>query len=421
MLHGVASPHPHTLSVADFFIGESSDPLTPPAGFSEWRKEVAWATELYEPALLAAPEVRTRIRVAGREHSVINLASYNYLGLARHPEVIAAAQAALARYGTGACGSPILSGITELHRELESRLSAFLQREETMLFSSGFGGALGCLAGLLRRGDAVFADASAHFSLLDGARLSRARLEMFAHNDPAALDAALSRSKEARRLVVVEGIYSMEGDAADLPAICEVAERHGAAVIVDEAHSVLVCGPHGRGVCEAQGVESRVGLYYGTFSKAFAGVGGFVSGRAETIDYLRSFAHPYVFSCALPPATVAGLIAALDIATREATLRQRAIANANYFRDKLHEHGISTGASSTHVVPIMISGGSPELYRIGHELLERGLFVAPIDYPAVPQDGVRFRASITADHTPADLDEAVSILEDVLVRPPRSR
>ncbi len=408
-------PSANSLSLADFFIGETADPLTPPEGFSEWRRATTWATSIYEPALLGAPEPRCRLKVEGREHSVINLTSYNYLGLARHPHVIAAIQEAVALYGSGACGSPMLSGKSDLHFELETRLSEFLGREATLLFNSGFSGAMGCLAGLLRRGDAVFADAGAHVSLVDGAQLSRAKVEAFAHNDLVALDAALGRTPAHRKLVVVEGIYSMEGDTADLPGVCTIAERHGASVVVDEAHSTLACGTRGRGMCEAQAVEERVGLYYGTFSKAFAAIGGFASGRAETIDYLRCYAHSYGFSCALPPAPVAGLLAAHTIAAREPARRQQLADNAAYFRTRLRELGLDTGQSVSHVVPIIIGGSAVRLYECGHALLRRGLFLAPIDYPAVAQDRIRFRASITAAHSRADLDEALDIIRDVLV------
>lgn len=416
MTAGAPSADFPPLSLADFFIGEAADALAAPEGFNEWRRDTAWASSLYEPQLLGAPEPRCRVSVAGREHEVINLASYNYLGLSRHPDVVSAIQEAVARYGSGACGSPLLSGMTDLHRELERRMSAFLGREATLLFNSGFGGAMGCLAGLLRRGDAVIADAGAHLSLVDGAQLSRAKFEPFAHNDLDALAAALERTPAHRRLVVVEGIYSMDGDAADLPAVCEIAEQHGASVFIDEAHSALACGANGRGMSEQQGVEQRIGLYYGTFSKAFAAVGGFVSGRAETIDYLRCYAHSYGFSCALPPATVAGLLAALDVATSEGARRARLAENAAYFRTALQELGLDTGASTSHVVPIMIGSNAPRLYQIGHALLRRGLFLAPIDYPAVAQDRVRFRASITSEHAREDLDEALDIIRAVLVR-----
>lgn len=403
------------LSLADFFIGESSSPLRAPRGFSEWREHTAWAGALYEPVMLGGASPRVRMLIDGHEREAINLGSYNYLGLAQHPEVIAAARSALEKYGTGACGAPTLSGMTDLHRELEQRLSAFLGRESTLLFNSGFAGALGCMGGLLRRGDVAVLDAKAHFCLAEGAELAHARVETFAHNDLAALDAILSRHASRRRLVVVEGIYSMDGDCADLPAVCAIAEKHGAGVLIDEAHSVLTCGASGRGACEEFGVEDSVGLFYATFSKAFAGIGGFASGDAETIDYLRCYAHPYGYSCALPPATVAGLLAALDVATRDATLRTRLWENARYFRRALQGMGLNTGASVSHVVPIIIGADRRKLYTLGLELRRRGLFIGAIDFPAVPEDQVRFRAAITAAHSREDLDEALAIIRETIV------
>jgi glycine C-acetyltransferase len=407
------------LSLADFLFSESADPSTPPAEFTQWRRATAWATSLYEPSLLGPAVPRTRLEVAGTPRSIINLGSYNYLGLAMHPETIAAAQEALAIYGTGACGSPMLSGMSDLHHRLERRMSEFLGRESAMLFNSGFGGALGSLSGLLRKGDVAVLDSAVHFSLIDGARLSKARLELFEHNDAASLDAALGRSKGSRRLVVVEGIYSMNGDMADLPALLEVTEAHGVGVLIDEAHSMLVCGAGGRGVAEHFGVEKRIRLAYGTFSKAFAGIGGFLGGDRDTLDYLRCYANPYGYSCALPPSVVAGLLRALVIATRDDTLRRRVWESAEYFRAQIRGLGLSVGASSTHVVPIIIGDDRRLLYELGHEMLARGLFLVPVDYPSVPQDQVRFRAAVTAAHTRADLDEALGIIEDTIV--PRVR
>ena len=403
-------------SLADFYLGDSDDPLVPPAGFAEWRGETRWATTLYERSLLNGPAPRAEVEVEGERRAVINLSSYNYLGLAQHPETIAAARRALVTYGTGACGSPILSGMTDLHRRLERELTAFLGRESTMLFNSGFGGALGSLAGLLRKGDLAIVDSRSHLSLVDGAKLSGAQLKMFAHNDPDSLDQVLSRGAGQRRLVVVEGVYSMDGDLADLPALLEVAEHHGVGVFIDEAHSILACGAHGRGVVEHFGVERRVAMQYGTFSKAFAGIGGFVSGPKETLDYLRLYANPYGFSCALPPSVVAGLLAGLRVATCDDTLRRRLWDNAAYFRAGLRGLGVDTGESTTQVIPIIIGANRPLLYELGHAMLARGLFLAPVDYPSVPEDQVRFRASVTAAHTRADLDEALTIIEDTVVR-----
>lgn len=403
-------------SLADFYLSDSDDPLIPPEDYTRWRREFTSAAALYEQSMLGAPIARTTLEVDGKPRSVINLSSYNYLGLATHAEIVAAAHAALDRYGTGACGSPMLSGMTDQHRQLENDLSRFLDREATMLFNSGFGGALGSLAGLLRRGDIAVVDSRAHISLLDGATLSQAQLHTFEHNDPASLDAQLERGRGRRQLVVVEGIYSMDGDLADLPALLEVAERHRVGVLIDEAHSILTFGEHGKGATEYFGVDHRVALKYGTFSKAFAGVGGFVSGPRATLDYLRAFAHPYGFSCALPPSVVGALIAGLDVATRDDTLRQRLRASAAYFRRGLQALGIDTGDSVSQVVPIMVGGDRGLLYELGHEMLDRGLFLAPVDYPSVPQDRLRFRASITAVHTRADLDEALNVLADTVAR-----
>src|SRR5215211_8563801 len=217
---------PAKLSLSNFLGGESDDPLQPPQSFTNWMQLGAWAVELYEPELLASADARTTIDYNGRPRSVINLCSYNYLGLANHPEVIAAAHEALKTYGLGACGSPMLSGMTDLHRELEHRVAKFLNREDAMLFNSGFGGALGTISGLLRKNDVAILDNRSHLSLRDGAALSRCRADKFEHNDPASLEKALARKQGRRQLVVMEGIYSMDGDFGNLPALLDVAESH---------------------------------------------------------------------------------------------------------------------------------------------------------------------------------------------------
>jgi glycine C-acetyltransferase len=366
---------------------------------------------LYEPELLAPADARTMINYQGERRSVINLCSYNYLGLANRPEVIAAARNALSKYGLGACGSPLLSGMTDLHRKLEARVAEFLGREDAMLFNSGFGGALGTISGLLRKPDVAILDNRSHLSLRDGAVLSRSRVDRFEHNDPASLDAALRRRKGKRQLVIVEGIYSMDGDFAALDGLLDVADAHKASVFIDEAHSMLACGKNGRGAAEHFDVEKRIPLIYGTFSKAFAGLGGFIAGPVETLDYLRFYAHSYAYSCALPPTIVAAVLEALEIAVREPQLRDRLWSNATYFREQLNAIGIDTGASSTYIMPIVV-GDRARMYQLGHELRHRGLFVAPVDYPAVPEDRICFRACVTANHTRADLDEALNILSD---------
>ena len=405
---------PAKLSLSNFLAGESNDPLQAPASFTNWMRVGAWAVELYEPELLATADARTVISYGGKPRPVINLCSYNYLGLANHPQVLLAAHEALRTHGLGACGSPMLSGMTDLHRELERRVAKFLGREDAMLFNSGFGGALGTISGLLRKTDVALLDNRSHLSLRDGAVLSRCRTEKFEHNDAASLDAALSRQKGRRQLVIVEGIYSMDGDFGNLTELLAVAESHGASVFIDEAHSMLACGEHGRGAAEKFGVEDRVPLLYGTFSKAFGALGGFVAGSKETLQYLRFYAHPYVYSCALPPVVIAAILKALELGTTQPDLRTQLWENADYFHAQLRSLGLDTGASTTYVMPIVI-GDRERMYRLGHELRRRGLWVAPVDYPAVPQHRICFRACVTAKHTRADLDEALNILADTLV------
>lgn len=406
-------PDPMDFSLGDFVVGDSTDPLRPPPAFTAWREACAKQAELYEPEMLGKAGARASINYNGKTQPVINLCSYNYLGLANHPEVIAAAQSALLEYGVGACGSPTLSGMTDLHRELERKVAEFLGREDAMLFNSGFGGALGTISGLLRKADVAVLDNRSHLSLRDGAVLARSRLERFEHNDPASLDAALSRRKGKRQLVVVEGIYSMDGDFANLQELLEISESHGASVFIDEAHSMLACGATGRGASEHFGVADRIPLIYGTFSKAFGALGGFVAGPAETIEYLRFYAHSYVYSCALPAAVIAAILKALEIGATQPALRETLWENAEYFRAQLGSLGVNTGASTTYIMPLVI-GDRKRMYQLGHELRRRGLFVAPVDYPAVPEEGICFRACVTANHTRADLDEALNIISDTL-------
>jgi glycine C-acetyltransferase len=403
-------------SLADFFMSDSTNVLDPPSDYAAWRMAVQWATSLYEPTLRSGPIPRTTILYDGVVRPTLNFASYNYLGLAQHPDTVAAARQALLDYGTGACGSPMLSGMTGLHRELEDALSAFRLSESTILFNSGYAGAVGLLAGLLRRGDVFVIDDKSHICVIEGAKLAQARLVMFEHNDPASLAACLEKHKGQRVLVGVEGVYSMDGDMADLPALLEVTEAFGAPMLIDEAHSTLTCGPSGRGVVEHFGVEDRVALKYTTFSKGFATMGGAVSGPRETLDYVRFYANAYGFSAALPPPVAAATLAAISVAKNDPGLREQLWANATYFRTRLNEIGVDTGASTSFVVPIHIGDNRAKLYELCHEMRRKGLFLPPVDFPTVPQDQVRFRASITAAHTRADLDEALNIIEDTVVR-----
>ena len=405
----------YTITSSDFYEGHDTDPTAVPRGFSAWREATARPRSLYGRCLTQPVAARTTISAGGQHYEVLNLASLDYLGLCARPEVVAASKAALDEWGAGACGVPLLSGMTTLHLQLEARVAELLQCQAAVAFTSGFSGAIGLTSGLLRRGDVAILDEKAHMSMMDGVKLAGARVAMFRHNDPASLDELLTRHAGRRRLVVVDGLYSMDGDLADLPSLLDVADAHGVGLVVDEAHSTFCMGAGGGGVTEHFGVQDRVRVFFGTFSKALSHVGGFLAADEELIDYLRLFAHPYVFSAALPPSVVAGILAAIEICASEPELRQRLADNARYFRAGLRTLGLDCGVSESHIVPIIVGDRRDLLYDGGLELMARGLYLPPVDYPAVPEDGLRFRAAITAGHTLADLDDALQILEDVLV------
>jgi glycine C-acetyltransferase len=285
-----------------------------------------------------------------------------------------------------------------------------------MVFSGGYSGAVGTLSAILRKGDIAVADDRVHMSAIDGVKLAQARLVTYPHNDVGALAACLEKRKGSRMLVITEGIYSVDGDMPPLREMLEVTEHFGVPVYVDEAHSVLGCGTRGGGLAESLGVQGRVGLRLTTFSKAFASVGGAVSGSRETLDYIRFYANAYTFSACLPPATLASTVAAAQVAKDEPELRARLWENGTYFRTKLNEIGVDTGTSTSYVVPIMVGSNRRLLYELCQAMRERGLFIPPVDYPVVRQDEVRFRAAVTAGHTRQDLDEALNIIEDTVVK-----
>lgn len=404
-------------SLADFYFTDTDDPLVPPPEFGDWHKAGSWAFALFEPEMQGSVQPVMKINRAGKSRTVINLSSYNYLGLASHPEVIEAGKRALSRYGTGACGSPMLSGMTDLHRELEHRLTEFTGHEDVMLFNSGFGGGLGTLTGVLRSGDMALLDDKCHLCLIDGVKLAKAKLQFFKHNDPASLAELLDKTAGRRRLIVIEGVYSMDGDTAKLPEIVKLANEHGVGIMIDEAHSILALGKHGRGCVEHYGMPpNTVGLQYATFSKSFAHAGSFVAGKRELIRYLRHYVNGYAFSCALPPVVVGGLLKALELGTRDNSLRDKLWANVRHFREGAESLGLNLGDSDSQVFPIIIGGDRQMLYEQCIAMNEAGLFLAPVDYPSVSEDSLRYRVAITAAHELVDLDRALQILEDTVVK-----
>jgi glycine C-acetyltransferase len=409
-----------TLNLADFYAGHDRDPLLAPPEFLEWRRAAAREIGLFQQPLAAASGPRTRLEIGGTVREVINLASLDYLGFNRHPAIAAAIAQAVDEWGVGACGVPLLTGTSRPQKALERLLVELTGHEDAMLFPSGFSGGVGLMSALLHKGDVAIADVKAHMCWMDGIRTSGAQLVTFPHGDLAALDALLDKHKNARRLVVVDGLYSMDGDVPDLPRILDVCDAHGVGLIVDEAHSVFALGRHGGGATEQLGVERRVRLFAGTFSKALSMIGGFAAGGADLFEYLRMYAHPFGFSAALPPAYLAGIAAAVRLSYDAVEVRERLAANAQYFRSAAKTMGLDTGASTTHVIPLIVKDRQ-FLYDSGLALRDRGIYVMPIDYPAVPEDAVRFRISISAAHSSEDLDTALNAIEDVVARPLRSR
>ena len=346
-------------SLADFFYNDSADVLSPPTDFEEWINDpqVQSSFRFFEQQFLKAPRTESEVfsGVDGKRREVINLTSYNYLGLSTHPEVLQAAKDALDRYGTGASGAPLLSGTFDLHVELARRLAEFKQQEDCILYSSGLGGNVGAIQGILRKGDFLILDEKSHKSLVDGGTLAGAKMLIFDHNDMTSLEEQLERAKGKRSLVAVEGVYSMDGDLVVLPQVVELCEIYKAAVYIDEAHSTLMFGKNGRGVAEHFDLESQIGISFGTLSKAFGGVGGFVCSNARIIRYLKGYSSPWNFSCAPAPPMVGGAIKALEVATRDSSLRDRLWENVEYLTTHLKDLGLNLGGTESQVIPIIIS------------------------------------------------------------------
>ncbi len=345
--------------------------------------------------------------------SVIMLGSNNYLGLTNHPEVKAAAAVALAAYGTGTAGSRFLNGTLDIHVELEERLAAFMQREAALTFSTGFQVNLGVISSLIDRKDTVVLDNLDHACILDGARLSFGRILKYQHNDMASLEERL-RSIDGGRgtLIVVDGVFSMEGDLADLPSIAKLAKRHHARLMVDDAHGVGVMGEHGRGTAEHFGLEDDVDLVMGTFSKSLAAVGGFVAGSRPVVEWIKHHARSLIFSAAPPPASVASVIKALEIIEREPERRAHLWDNTRYMKRELESLGYDTGASASPVIPLLV-GEDMTAFRMTVRLQEEGVFVNPVITPAVPPDRAMIRTSYMATHTRDHLDRALAAIAKV--------
>ncbi len=344
---------------------------------------------------------------------VIMLGSNNYLGLTNHPEIKKAAAKALAVYGTGTAGSRFLNGTLDIHVELEERLARFMKREAALTFSTGFQVNLGAIASLVERHDVVVLDSLDHACILDGARLSFGRMLKYQHNDMASLEERLRTIEPDRgTMIVVDGVFSMEGDLADLPAIVELKKRHGARLMVDDAHGVGVMGEHGRGSGEHFGLEDEVDLVMGTFSKSLATVGGFIAGDHAIIEWVKHKARSLIFSAAPPPASVASVIKALEIIEREPERRAQLWDNTRYMKHELHTLGFDTGLSASPVIPLVV-GDDLAAFRMTIRLQEEGVFANPVVSPAVPPGRAMIRTSYMATHTREHLDRALDAIARV--------
>lgn len=335
---------------------------------------------------------------------VLNLCANNYLGLADHPEVVAAARAALDRWGYGLSSVRFICGTQEIHKELEAKLSAFLGTEDTILYSSCFDANGGLFETLLGAEDAVISDELNHASIIDGVRLCKARRFRYKNNDMADLEARLIEAKDARfRMIATDGVFSMDGSIADLRTICDLAEKHDALVMMDDSHGVGVIGETGRGTHEFRQAMGRMDIITGTLGKALGGAsGGYTSGRREIIDLLRQRSRPYLFSNSLAPAIVAASIRALDLLTESTALLERLRENTAFFRSEIVRAGLTVLPGEHSIVPIML-GDAKLAARMAERLLERGVYVIGFFFPVVAEGKARIRTQVSAAHTREDL------------------
>jgi glycine C-acetyltransferase len=351
---------------------------------------------------------------SGQQQTMLMFGSNNYLGLATHPHVTSRAAKALSEFGAGVGGPPLLNGYTTLHRQLEERLADLKGTEDAMIFSSGYGANVGLVSGLTGKADIIVYDAYSHASFCDGMTMSGAQSFLFSHNDLSHLDMMLARASARPHsdiFVGVEGVYSMDGDIAPLDRILPLCRRYGAYLIVDDAHGTGVMGSHGRGTAEHFGLEGEIPATMGTFSKALTATGGFVAASKDIIDYLRFFARSYMFSASLPPATVATVLAGLDVLEQEperlATLRE----NINYAASGLRKRGFSIPSQSA-ILPLRVPEWM-DIRKAARAFHERGVFINSVEYPAVPVSQQRFRISLMATHTREDIDHLMTAVEEV--------
>ena len=377
-----------------------------PLGFVDAHVRDLRARGLFRPFQVLQTPQGPRIRIAGRE--LINMSSNDYLGLANHPELREAAKAGADAWGSGAGAVRTIAGTLDVHEALEAELAAWKGAEATLVFQSGFAGNLGTIPALVGRGDVILSDELNHASIIDGCRLSRAEIRRFAHADADSLREQLTAcAPDQRKLVVTDGVFSMDGDIAPLPDICEVAESFDAMVMVDDAHGSGVLGRGGRGSVDHFGLHGRVHVQLGTLSKAIGSMGGYIAGSQGLRDYLTHTARPLLFSTSHPPAVVEASRAAIRVLSREPERVDRLWANARFFKQGLSDLGMDLGRSATPITPVIV-GEAERAHALSDRLRQRGVFVQSVVFPTVPRGAARVRAMVSAAHSEEDLAQAIA-------------
>ncbi len=355
-----------------------------------------------------------KVRSNGQTNDVLNLCANNYLGLANHPEVIAAAHKALDRYGYGMASVRFICGTQTIHKELEARISAYLGTEDTILYPSCFDANGGLFETVLGSGDAVISDALNHASIIDGIRLCKAARYRYAHDDMQDLETQLRSAADAdNRLIVTDGVFSMDGTIANLQEICKLAERYDALTMIDDCHATGFLGKSGRGTHEYRNVMGDIDIITGTLGKALGGAsGGFTSGRKEIVGWLRQRSRPYLFSNSVAPMIAAASIAVLDLLERDNALAERLHANAAHFRCKMSERGFTLLPGEHPIIPVML-GDAKLASQMADKLLSKGVYVIGFSYPVVPKGQARIRTQMSADVSRAELDRAIDAFTSV--------
>ncbi|MFG6381780.1 MAG: pyridoxal phosphate-dependent aminotransferase family protein [Muribaculum sp.] len=368
----------------------------------------AKAAGIYPYFRAISSEQDPEVIINGRK--VMMFGSNCYTGLVNHPKVKEAAIAAIKKYGTGCAGSPFLNGTLDIHKELEARLAAYVGKEDAMIYSTGFEVNLGVVSTLTGREDYILFDEQDHASIIDGRRLSFSTALKYKHNDMESLEAQLKKCDPSKvKLIVTDGVFSMEGDVANLPEIVRLAKKYDASVMVDEAHGIGVFGKGGRGVCNHFGVADDVDLIMGTFSKSFASLGGFIACDKEITNFLRHHSRSYIFTASITPASTAAVMAALDIMESEPQIQEHLWEITNYALDGFREMGCEIGNTSTPIIPLYIRDNY-KTFEVTRDLLEEGVFVNPVVSPAVAPHDTLIRFSLMATHTK---DQVTSALEKI--------